>query len=655
MRWVKIAGGVLAVVVLLVVAFGLALYVGGGKALAWVIEHPGSTLIGRQIRIGGPVTVAWGSPTRIVIEDLHVANASWDAKTEMLAAGRVELAIMPLTLLHGPTRIPLLRLDKARLLLETSAEGQGNWSFGNGAPKKRQEFPMLQHFEVQDGALFYRNGKTKAETDVGFAALRVDAPDAAGPVKIAGTGTFQHQPIRLAATVGPIAQLRDTNQPYPVALDAALADLRLQIDGKIAKPLDFSGLDLRLSLGGTGLDKLGDALGVPLPELPPIRGTSKLGGGNGSWQLNAVSLKVGKSDLEGGIGIDTNEKVPRIDANFTSSFIDLADFKGMYGGKPENAAAPQAPPAKDGRVIPDTKLSVSKLPGINAALKFYGTKIEAAAGLPIERVTLGLAIENGELGVDPLQFHVALGDLALQAHYNPFTASSPPRLRAKIDLRKIDLHNLLSGPTMPQIARETAGTLGGLVNFDAIGASLRQFLASMNGEAEVFVANGQMSALLQRLAPIDVLGALGVYLSGDRPQPIDCFVSRFDLKSGVATASTLLMKTPSTTIVGSGGVNFRDEAIDLALKPYNNGFRPISLHTPIDISGTLGKPDFHVETENVIAKLGAAIGLGVLFPPAALLPLIDTGLGDKNTCAAAYAGKQPPAAAPQSGSSTPKR
>jgi len=652
MRWLKIAGGTAAGLLLLVMACGLALYLGGGRVLAWAIEHPGSTMIGRQIRVGGRVSVAWGSPTRIVIEDLHVGNASWDAKTEMLAAGRVEIAFMPLTLLRGPVRIPLLRLDKARLLLETSPEGEGNWTLGNGAPKQRQQFPVLQRFEVQDSALFYRNGETKAETDVGIAALRLDAPDAAAPVKIDGTGTFQHQPVKLAATVGPISELRNAAQPYPVALDAVLADLQLKIAGTIARPLDFSGLDLRLSLAGTGLDKLGDALGVPLPELPPIRGTSKLSGGNDAWTLTAVSLKVGKSDLEGGIDIRTQQKVPRVEANFTSSFIDLADFKGLYGGKPRAAPTPASPPAKDGRIIPDTKLAVDKLPGVNASLKFYGTRINAAAGLPIERVTLGVAIENGELMLDPLRFHVALGDLALQARYNPFTRSSPPRLRAKIDMRKIDLHSLLSGPAMPEMVRETAGTLGGFVDFDASGASMRQFLGSMNGNAAVFVADGQMSALLQRLAPIDVLGALGVYLSGDQPQPIDCFIGRFDLKSGVADVSTLLAKTPVTTIVGAGGVDFRNETINLKLKPYNNGFRPISLRTPIDIEGTLGKPDFHIEKEGVIAKLGAALGLGILFPPAALLPLMDTGLGSDNACAAAYAGKQPAVGA---GSSAPNK
>jgi hypothetical protein len=56
----------------------------------------------------------------------------------------------------------------------------------------------------------------------------------------------------------------------------------------------------------------------------------------------------------------------------------------------------------------------------------------------------------------------------------------------------------------------------------------------------------------------------------------------------------------------------------------------------------MAKPSFDIKTGEMAARLGAATGLGVLFPPAALLPLIDTGLGEHNACSEAYAAQQPP-------------
>ena len=131
-------------------------------------------------------------------------------------------------------------------------------------------------------------------------------------------------------------------------------------------------------------------------------------------------------------------------------------------------------------------------------------------------------------------------------------------------------------------------------------------------------------------------------------------MSRFAVQSGVATATTLLFDTANDIIVGKGNVNFADETLVLNLTPYNKSFTVVSLRTPVDVAGTLGKPAFHLEAANLAARVGAAIGLGVLFPPAALLPLMDTGLGENNACSQAYGAQQPPGnPAPKSGSSVP--
>lgn len=656
MRWAKILGAVVAVLVLLVVAAGAALYFGGGRAVKWVLEHPASGMIGRAITIDGPVRLRWGDPSRLVIENLHVANADWDKDHEMLAAKRIDVSIYLRTLVWGPIRIPSISMAGAHLLLETSGEGVGNWKFGNGAPKKRTEFPLLRHLRISDSELVYHNGKTKAESDLQVANLALDEASAARPVTAQAEGAFQKLPVRLAATFGPFDQLRNPQQPYPVKLNGSWGQVDLAIDGTLKEPLDFSGLDLRLSLSGNRLDEIASAMGVPMPELPAFRGTSKLTGGDGKWQLGALTVKVGNSDLEGGLEINTNATVPQVTANLTSSDFDLADFKGLYGGKPEKSATPPPSPEESTRIIPDTKIEVKKLPGIDLTLNFDGSKIRSPGGLPFERVVFGLRIANGQLIIDPLSFHLALGDLALRAKFNPFTQNSPPRLSGQVQIQHIDLHRLLGGPTMPEIVRETAGNAGGFAVFDTTGVSLREFMAHMNGDLGLFVENGRMSDLLARLAPIDILESLGVLALGGEPQPINCMISRFGIKEGIATATTFLVRTPTTTLVGSGNINFGGETLTLRLAPYNNGFAPLSLRTPVDIDGTLKKPAFHLEAGKLVAKLGAAVGLGVLFPPAALLPLVDTGLGENNACSMAYAAQNPPGhPEPKTGSSTPPK
>ncbi|HZB91920.1 MAG TPA: AsmA family protein [Stellaceae bacterium] len=652
MRRFRIAGWVLAAVVALFAAAGLVLWIGSGPVVAWAIEHPVSAAMGRQITLSGRLSIAWGSPTRIVAEGVRVANAPWGTAPDMLNARRLEIELYPWSLVTGPTRIALADVEGASLLLETNAEGVGNWKFSNAAPKKRKHFPVLQQLVVHDSALRWHNGRTNARTEIDVAALSFAAPDARGPVKVDGEGRFQDMPAKLAATVGPLAMLRSSTTPYPVTLHGSLSGMTLDINGQVAEPLDFSGVDLRLSLAGEGLDALSDKLGVPLPALPAFRGTAKLEGGQGDWRLDAMSLKLGASDLEGGIAINTNTRVPRLTANFTSSYLDLADFMGAVGGRPTKAG--MAPPshAPGGRVIPDMPIPVHKLPDVDAQLDFYGTRIRSSGGVPLQAVTLGLSLAKGELTLKPLRFHVASGDLALNGHFTPWVKEGAPRLDADLSLSQVNLQQLFDRPGMPGPLRKTRGILGGDMKIRTTGVSLRQFLGRMDGEAGIFMQHGEFSQLMQKLAPIDVLETLGVLLKGDKALPINCLVSHFDVKDGVATATTLLFDTSDTEIVGSGNVNFASETLYLDLDPYNKTPVPLSLRTPILARGTFAKPQFSINPTGLLARLGAAVGLGIVFPPAAVLALADTGLGSNNACARAFA-RHPPGSEAQSGGGAP--
>jgi AsmA family protein len=597
-----------------------------------------------------------------VAEDVHVANAPWGTAPEMFSAKRIEIDIFLRSLLKGPARVPLVALDGATLLLETSAEGEGNWKFGASAaaPKKRHEFPDLRRFLVRDSEIVWHNGRTGAHTDLGVASLDYGAPNPTSPVsfKASGTyaGSFQTLPLQLSGTLGPLSELRNPARPYPVRLEGALSEIGLTADGTVAEPLDVAGVDLRLSLKGRKLHELAAALGLPFPELPDFRGTSELTGGGGKWDLKALTIALGKSDLEGGIAVDTNAKVPQVRAQLTSTRIDLADFKGLAGGTPAHASAPETKPKETSdRMFPDNPIRVHKLPGVDAELSFDATRIVSSTGVPFDRVSLGLTLANGEITVKPLRFQAAQGDVDLNLHFTPFTEASPPRLGAEVDVRHVDLHRLFRGSAVP-ILRETGGIVGGFAKIDTSGTSMREFMARMSGDLGLFMENGQMSALLQELAPINVLGALGVYATGDRPLPINCLVGRFNIKEGVATAATLLLDTENTIVTGAGNLNFADETVMLSLAPRSKDPALVSLRTPVDVGGTFANRTYHVHLGGIAERLGAAIGLGILFPPAALLPLIDTGLGEQNACRTAYAVQQPPGnPVPKAGSSVPRQ
>jgi AsmA family protein len=635
MRAFKIAAVVATVILSLAASGALLLWLDGGRVVGWTLRHPISAIIARQIRIGR-LDVRWGVPTHIIAENVHIANTSWGSAPEIFSAEKVEVDIIATSLLWGPTVIRQLTLDGANLLLETSTSGEHNWDLAlrSAVPQKRHQFPVLQHFVARRSALTYRNGETEAATSIDIDSMEVGMQSPQAPVTIAAMGKLKDHPFHLAGMVGPLADLRNPQQPYPLRLDGGIDRVRFVADGTMAEPLDLAGVDLRLSVEGAKLHEIGAFLGVPLPELPDFRGTTQLAGGNGKWSLNALTMALGHSDLEGGIDVDTTAKVPHVTANLTSHTLDLVDFKGVYGGQPAHASAPIPQAEPNGRVLPDTPLAVHKLPGINAELTFDGTQIKSTVGAPLERVSLGLQLKDGALAVRPLRFHAANGDVDLDFHFTPFTKDTPPRLQANVDVRHVDLHKLLGGPDRPAMLQQTAGVIGGFAKINTTGVSLRQFLTRMNGEAGLFLENGRISQLLEQIIPLNVLSALGIYVSGDKPVPIHCLVSQFDIKAGIAGISTLLLDTADTVVTAEGSVNFPSETFFITLSPHNKNFTLVALRVPVDLHGTFSQPIYNFRRGDMVRRLGEALGL---------VPLVDVGLGEGNQCSKVISAQESPA------------
>jgi hypothetical protein len=118
---------------------------------------------------------------------------------------------------------------------------------------------------------------------------------------------------------------------------------------------------------------------------------------------------------------------------------------------------------------------------------------------------------------------------------------------------------------------------------------------------------------------------------------LECFTGEYALTNGLMTTKALIVDTSEATIRGTGDINLADETLDYKLVTKSKHFSIGTLSTPIDITGMLKSPSIKPEAGPLALKAGAAIGLGVLFPPAALLPTIQFGTGETGACQAAEA------------------
>ena len=72
--------------------------------------------------------------------------------------------------------------------------------------------------------------------------------------------------------------------------------------------------------------------------------------------------------------------------------------------------------------------------------------------------------------------------------------------------------------------------------------------------------------------------------------------------------------------------------LDLRLRTESKRFSIGSLPTSIGITGSFKAPGIAPDAWELGARAGAAVGLGVLFPPLALLPTIQLGVGENSQC-----------------------
>src|SRR5581483_5719488 len=281
---------------------------------------------------------------------------------------------------------------------------------------------------------------------------------------------------------------------------------------------------------------------------------------------------------------------------------------------------PSSNPAekKSSRVIPDVLLPIGKLLGFDADFSLDSSNVKPTDGFPFEHFTLGTSLKDGTLRLKPVRVAIARGELLGDLEYR--SAETPPHFGANIDVHHIDLAKLFAGAAVSNSLKHTAGIIGGFAKLNSAGTSQRQILSQLDGDVGIFVQGGKLSQKMGGAFESSLAEALGLISKEDEPpHPVNCLMGRAKIERGVATAETLILDTAETIVIGRGNINIGDETIFLNVKPYPKHGSARRIGVPFAIRGTFADPSVTADKVGLIARLGAAIGIGDETPPDALL------------------------------------
>ncbi|MFJ1213445.1 AsmA family protein [Burkholderia pyrrocinia] len=436
-------------------------------------------------------------------------------------------------------------------------------------------------------------------------------------------GRYKNVPISGTGKLGGVLAIQDASRPFPLQADVKAGDTRLALVGTLTDPMHLAAIDLRLWLQGTSMSHLYQLTGITLPDTPPYATEGRLIGNfkrrASTFRYENFNGRVGGSDLGGTLVYEQREPRPKLSGELVSNLLQFSDLAPVIGAdtaasKAKRGDTTRQPP---GRVLPVETFRTDRWREIDADVKFTGRKLIKSSNLPITNLYTHIVMQDGVLSLEPLQFGVAGGTLATTAHLDG--SGAPLKGRFTVAARHLKLKQLF--PTQ-KVMQSALGEINGDASLSATGNSPAALAATSTGEVKALVTDGRISRLLMEAAGLNVANVVYEKLFGNNDVKINCAAIDFVATNGILDPKVFALDTDDALINVDGPISLRDETLDLKIHPHTKGFRVFSLRSPLYAKGTFKNPNVGVDATALALRAGAMVGLGLINPFAALIPLI---------------------------------
>jgi uncharacterized protein involved in outer membrane biogenesis len=576
---------VLAAVILLVAVLVAVRFVDFSRYRDRITE-PLSEIVGRQVRIDGPIRIEPGLSTRLVADRVSFANAEWGSRPEMVTAKRVAATVAILPLLRGQIDIGAIVIDGMDLLIEKDDEGLGNWQLGQGEmggdtdDRPPRGLPRLRRVELRDAHLTYSDAAAGQPRSLDLERLELRSPDPDSPLEIALEADFHGAHVVANGSSSPVTTW-------------IIGDTFPTFDGSI----ELSANDPAAAAAG---------LGAKLRTLPAAALSARVGTSKGALSVRDIDARVGASDLKGEVSLSWTGERPRIKGGLRSDVLDLSELLPRDAGKSSKG--------RKGRATDSESVFWRSLTLANADISVAIGSLRLRTGGAVDDITLTAKLEDGALDISSGSARIG-------------TARSEGRLQADDEAKRVALELHATGVPMEKLfggdtVRQAMAAVD--VRLSGHGGSRSAIVHTLAGTALLDVGSGTFTGPFLDLIAGDVLGQLIDLIDPTArksgPTRLDCAVVNAKVRNGVVEFDKgLAMETENLRIIGAGTVDLRTEEIDLAFRSDPKGGVGVGVSTVVDslirIRGTLTKPRVRIDplgTVGVPTRVGGAVVRGGL-------------------------------------------
>ena len=549
---------------------------------------------GRDLRITGAVRLRLLPTPGVTAEAITFANAPWAGAPEMVKVKSFTLDLGLVALLAGRIDVTRLVLSEPEINLEVGQDRRANWQFERlaqavptqgvpapGAPKSGvPRTPVsLNDVCIEGGRITYRDGGAGTTETVDHIALRLAFPGLDHPVALSGALVWNGEPVKIAFSASrPGALLAGDDSAVDLKLTAA--PLAMAFTGSIL------GLPPRLTTGSVDIASpslrrlaawLARPLVIPGEALGPLSIKGKLAARSGRISFEDAAIALDALKASGSLTLTTDGPRPALAGTLSAGPIDLNPY--LPEAQPTAAApksatpkpAPAAPSADEG--WSDTPLDFTGLHAFDANLNVLAEQI-VWRKLRFDKTGLTLDLADGKLTAD-LQ-HLTLYDGHGKARLALDAASPIPSLAVSLTLTGTRIDSLLDAA----IGMDRLAGTGSLdLSLTAQGVSQRALIASLNGQGDIHLADGQIKGVnLLDVARAAIPGG-GARSGGGTA--FGSLTGTFRIQSGILRNEDLQIKSGLVPTTGAGTIDLPARTIDYRAVPQIGG----AVKIPVRISG----------------------------------------------------------------------
>jgi uncharacterized protein involved in outer membrane biogenesis len=655
-KWILGVAGFLLAALLVVVYILLSTY--DFNHLKPQITRAAKDATGRELALTGNIDLKISLSPALVVEGVTFQNASWGSRPEMAKVKRFEVQVALIPLISGRIDLKRLILIEPDILIETDKSGKSNLDFkavkkADATKKKEEEsreekgkLPALTITElrIEKGRVTYKDGKSGSAYTMIIDSLTAALAGVGSPVKLKLKGTFNGEALEVAGVLGPLEALTNPDQPWPVHLAANVAGANLNIDGQIKDVPTQRGIELNFAAKGKDLGSLGKLTGKPLPVRGPFDMSGRITDPAAkTYKISGLKMVFGESDLGGTVEANIAGKQPKLTGAFSSQKMDLRTVLPEREGKgPDTTTGKTGKASKADRIFSNDPLPLDALRQVDADFKIQAGKV-VLPQLAINDLTAEVVIEGGRLTIMPLKAVIGGGNLNGRADLRPHGKVSELTALLKVD--HLDVGRMLKDLN---ISDALEGSLDADIDIKGTGGSVATLMGGLNGKTVLVMGKGRINNKYIDLLGTDLSSSIFRMLNPAKEEAsytsINCFVSGFDIKDGLADTTGLVLDTNRMSVVGEGTINLKTEKLNLSLKPVPKegvGTRGLGnltlslseLSKPFKLGGTLAQPSLAIDPTQTAITLGKAVSGVALFGPAGVAgALVGGSSGDKNPC-----------------------